>query len=86
MKISLLAIKLIQHFEGFEPQLYRDAAGYWTIGYGHLLREGEGFRRGITHAQATQLLRQDVRMAERAVSRLIGVPLSQSRWSVSRST
>ncbi len=80
MKLSFTGLRLIQHFEGFEPQLYRDAAGYWTIGYGHLVRERESFRNGITQAQATQLLQQDVRVAERAVSRLIKVPLTQSQF------
>lgn len=80
MKTSSTGLQLIQRFEGFEPQLYRDAAGYLTIGYGHLLREDESFRKGISQKQAEHLLQQDVRMAETAVQRLIREPLTQSQF------
>ena len=32
---------LILQFEGFSPTAYRCPAGWWTIGYGHVLRLGE---------------------------------------------
>ena len=57
-------------------------AGYPTIGYGHvvLAHEQDQFATGITPAQATELLRQDVRIAERAVLRLISVPLTDGQF------
>jgi Phage-related lysozyme (muraminidase) len=80
MKISSNGLELIQHFEGFEGEVYVDAAGYPTIGYGHLIKAGEDFSSGISHAQAVKLLKQDVGFAENAVKRLIRIPLSQSQF------
>jgi len=61
-------INLIKRFEGFEPEVYLDAAGLPTIGYGHLLRAGEA------------LLIKDVLSAETAVLRLIHVPLTDGQF------
>ena len=80
MKISDDGVRLIQRFEGFEGVVYDDAAGYATIGYGHLIRAGEDFSQGINRAAAELLLRQDIAIAERAVKRLVEVPLSQSQF------
>ena len=75
-------LDLIKHFEGFEPEVYLDAAGYPTIGYGHLIRKEEGdmYKYGITEAAAEALLAKDVWSAERAVLRLIKVPLSDGQF------
>lgn len=51
-----------------------------TIGYGHLVQSGECFKGGITEAQATELLRTDVAVAERAVQNNIFAPLSQNQY------
>lgn len=82
MQTSDRGISFIAQFEGFEPKIYKDAAGLPTIGYGHLLREGEEakFRNGISKAEAKNLLKSDVREAENAVNRLIDVPLTQSEF------
>lgn len=80
MKISANGLKLIQRFEGFEGEVYVDAAGYPTIGYGHLIKQGEDFSGGISYAQATRLLEQDVSFAERAVQRLIRISLTQPQF------
>ena len=80
MKTSQNGLTLIQKFEGFEGQVYIDAAGYPTIGYGHLIKAGEDFSRGISYAEATKLLAQDVEFAENAVARFIRTPLSQSQF------
>ena len=75
-------LALIKRFEGFSPTVYRDAAGLLTIGYGHLLRPGEAemFRHGISHEAAIALLIKDVQTAERAVLRLISVPLTNGQF------
>jgi lysozyme len=70
---------LIRRFEGFRAYPYRCAAGYDTIGFGHVLRAGETFPHGITHAEAEQLLRGDVAIAFAAVQRLLPVPLTQGQ-------
>lgn len=51
-----------------------------TIGYGHLIKQGENFRNGISEAKATELLRADIAIAERAVKNNITVPLSQNQY------
>lgn len=51
-----------------------------TIGYGHLVKPGEDFRGGITEDAATQLLRNDVAAAERAVQDNITAPITQNQY------
>ena len=80
MKVSQNGLALIQRFEGFEPQIYKDAAGYPTIGYGHLIRKGEDFSQGLTREEGKVLLQQDAAFAEAAVKRLIQIRLSQSQF------
>lgn len=62
--------------------LYICPAGYPTIGYGHVVmaHEQDQFALGITQAEATELLRKDVGIAERAVLRLISVPLTDGQF------
>jgi GH24 family phage-related lysozyme (muramidase) len=80
--ISKTGLDVIKRFEGFSPTVYICPAGYPTIGYGHLVKphERERFARGITAEQAETLLRQDVQTAERAVLRLITVPLTDGQF------
>jgi lysozyme len=75
-------IQLIKQFEGFEPKIYLDAAGYPTIGYGHLVRdyEREWFKNGISEAAGEALLIKDVLAAEQAVLRLVKVPLTDGQF------
>ncbi len=82
MKTSDAGINFIAQHEGFVPTIYNDAGGLPTIGFGHLLLEGEEykFRNGITREQGKELLKQDVAEAERAVTRLIDVPLTQNQF------
>ena len=80
--ITQAGIDLIKQFEGFSPTVYICPAGYPTIGYGHVVKtqEREQFADGITTEQAETLLRQDVQTAERAVLRLITVPLTDGQF------
>lgn len=73
---------MIKRFEGFSPTSYLCPAGYPTIGYGHvvLAYEKDRFAAGITPAEATEFLRKDVGIAERAVLRLISVPLTDGQF------
>ena len=75
-------LDLIKRFEGFSPTIYICPAGYPTIGYGHvvLAHERQEFAAGITQAKATDILRKDVGIAERAVLRLISVPLTDGQF------
>ena len=80
--MSKTGLDVIQRFEGFSPTVYICPAGYPTIGYGHVIKphERQQFARGITAEQAESLLRQDVQSGERAVLRLITVPLTDRQF------
>lgn len=81
-QITKQGLELIKRFEGFEPEVYLDAAGYPTIGYGHLIRKHEHdmFKNGISEPAAEALLAKDVVVAEKAVLRLIRVPLTDGQF------
>lgn len=51
---------LIRHREGFRAQAYNDVGGHPTIGYGHLIKDGESFPNGISEADAQTLMRRDI--------------------------
>lgn len=78
--ISQQGIDLIKKFEGFYPNTYICPAGYPTIGYGHLIKKDEKFSCPISKELAEEILKQDVQLAERAVLRLISVPLTQGQF------
>lgn len=65
--------------EGFSPHVYADVGGHRAIGYGHLLTPLDQ-RTHVTREQAFALLRRDVRVAERAVNRLVQVELNQNQF------
>lgn len=81
--MSIGGLDLLKRHESpegnFNATPYQDAAGNWTIGYGHKLREGESFD-AITEGQATELLAGDVREAEDAVNSLVSAPISQAQF------
>ena len=79
-QISDDGLKLIRGFESFQPKPYLCPAGWWTIGYGHVIRKGEDFTAGIDQDRASHLLADDVAVAERAVLRLIRVPLTNGQF------
>jgi lysozyme len=80
--ISQNGIALIKRFEGYSAKIYICAAGYPTIGYGHLVRgdEAQLFKHGITEAMAEALLIKDVLSAEKSVLRLIQAPLTDGQF------
>jgi len=79
MKFSAAGMHLLKKSEGFRAQVYLDAAGFPTIGYGHRLLHRDSFPNGIDEPQAANLLLSDVRDAEQAVQRLVKVPLTQGQ-------
>ncbi len=79
--VSENGLSLIKKFEGFSSTVYCCPAGYPTIGFGHVLRADEHFDGGIDKQQAELLLRCDVQIAERAVLRLINVPLTDGQFA-----
>lgn len=81
MKTTPQGIDFIKQFEGFRTMPYQDIAGLWTVGYGHLMKPGDGTVVGspITMGQATALLAKDLSTAETAVNNC-GVSLTQNEF------
>ncbi len=87
LQLSAAGAAFIGGFEGFRGQLYDDAAGHCTIGYGHLVHHGPcngsepaEFVAGITEPRAAELLQQDASAAAAAINRSVTVSLSQPQF------
>jgi lysozyme len=84
MNITDEGLDLIRRFEGFRTQAYRDAAGVWTIGYGHTSAAGSPKVKPamkITRKEAEVILARDVRMFASAISAHIRKPLTDGQFS-----
>ena len=68
MYITELAFQRIKEFEGCRLQAYQDAAGVWTIGYGHTYGVRPGDK--ISQQYADDLLKEDIEHAERQLMAL----------------
>lgn len=60
--------------EGMRLTVYRDVAGYPTVGIGHLVRPEDNLRVGdrITREQAMRFLKADLEIAEQSVANVVG--------------
>jgi GH24 family phage-related lysozyme (muramidase) len=69
--------------EGVRDVVYRDVAGYPTVGCGHLVTPSDGLKVGdsVNYDQILDFLDDDLREAEQAVVRLVGnLPLFQHEF------
>lgn len=82
MNLSGEGLALIKRFEGFSAKPYLCPGGHWTIGYGHVLKSLSQTETSLsmTQSEAGSLLLQDVVTAEKAVRRLLPVPLTQGQF------
>ncbi len=84
MKTSDQGIALIKEFESLRLAPYHDPIGLPTVGVGHLLSREKWADLSqwptITRGEADDLLRDDIRHHEMAVSRSITAPLSQGQF------
>jgi lysozyme len=78
-RVNERGIAIIKEFEGLKLKAYRCPAMVWTIGYGHTRTVRPEME--ITKAEAEQLLRDDLRIAEKAISRLVDVPLGDNQFA-----
>jgi len=78
MKLSENGTKLIKKYEGCRLKAYKCPRGVWTIGYGHTnnVRPNDV----ITQNEAEELFKQDVKVFENAVNRLVKVKLNQNQF------
>lgn len=83
MNISSAGLELLKRLEGLSPTWYADADGH-SIGYGHFGLETLAFPGeavpSLPENLATQLLAQDVAVAERAVSSAVRRALTQAQF------
>lgn len=89
MKISATGLNLVKQFEGCLKQTgdgtykpYVCPAGVLTIGWGHTNHHGRQFNENTrwTKAQCDTALAEDMAGFEKAVERLVKVPLSQNQF------
>lgn len=83
MVISDHGIEMIKEYEGCYLTAYQCAAGVWTIGYGTTEPiNGEPIQEGmtITQEEADRLLRENIKMYERAIRENTRVPLNQNHF------
>ncbi len=78
MKLSSLGQQFIKSFEKCRLVAYPDAVGVWTIGWGHT----GGVKKGdhCTQEQADAWFTSDVTVFERAVDRLVHLPVVQHQF------
>jgi GH24 family phage-related lysozyme (muramidase) len=69
--------------EGARRTVYRDVAGYPTVGVGHLVTSADHLQIGdrISRDRVLDFLEQDIRDAQQVVRRLVGtLPLTQNEY------
>lgn len=82
MKTSEQGKALIKQYESCSLTPYLCPAGYWTIGWGHVITPADAkkFASGISQSTADALFRLDLYNAEKSVLSLSKVPLSQGQF------
>lgn len=78
-RVCEAGIKLIKEYEGLRLKAYRCPGQVWTIGYGHTRTVHQNMQISLTEAE--QLLIDDLAIVERALSRLVKVPLSDNQFA-----
>lgn len=83
MAVNKETLELIKSFEGLELIAYYDPVGVLTIGYGHTNAAGPpkivpGMR--ITTQEASDILMNDLKKYEAAVSKYVKIPLNQNQY------
>ena len=81
--ITPQAMKFIEQREGRRLDAYRDSAGYWTIGVGHLVTKDKNAPRppSITHAEADELFRQDLEPTAGTVEHAVTVSITDNQFA-----
>jgi lysozyme len=80
LKVSDAMKETLVEEEGARDVVYRDVAGYATVGVGHLVTPEDNLRVGdrVSEEQILDFLEEDLAAAEAAVARLVGtLPINQ---------
>jgi len=80
--ISRSGLDKIKAHEALRLRPYKDQAGKWTIGYGHLIlpHETNLLTGQITESQALELLKNDLAIAEKAVNNMVTVSITGNQY------
>lgn len=78
--ISDSGLQFLKQQEGFRPDVYKDATGNDTVGFGHMLTDDEDFTWGITEEAAEDLLRKDLLRFEEAIVNYIKAQLNDNQF------
>ena len=78
METSAEGLEFVKRHEGCRLEVYKDATGHATIGYGHLITEPERLTT-ITQSDADKLLAADLKRFEAVVSQLQSERAAHSR-------
>lgn len=78
--ISSTGIQKLKEDEGVRRSAYKDVAGYWTTGVGHLIKSNEQYliTKTLTDQEVTDLLRSDLADVITAINKRLTVPVSQN--------
>jgi len=90
--ITSLGINLVKYLEGAirdndnNHVIYKDEAGYWTIGYGHKVIATDPYYpntniKTISETEAVNLLANDMEKAANSVRNYVTVPLSEGQFN-----
>lgn len=80
MRISQHGLEFIEKWEGKEYDKYLDSVGLWTVGIGHLIKQGEVFSYTLTDEECYDLLRKDLIPVETALHKWVKVPTNQNQY------
>lgn len=80
MRLNKKGLDLIKESEDISLTPYLDIGGRPTIGWGHLIKEGESFT-AITEHEANLLLIDDVAHAESIVNQAVKVEITQNMFN-----
>lgn len=79
LQTSPNGLTLIKNFESYSPKAYVCPAGKNTIGYGHVIKQGEMFTE-VSMVQAENLLKSDLRWVESAINKCLNIEVRQSEF------
>lgn len=76
--VNHTAVQIIKEEETLQLKAY-ELGGYWQIGYGHLMLEGE--KDVVTEKEAETLLVKDLAWCEGAIQRYVTLPVTLNEFS-----
>ena len=85
MKINQAGLDLVKTYEGFRSDIYICSGNRKTYGYGSTRgfdgKRLTGNENPISREDAEKLLKRDLQSAEKAIHRMVKVPLSENQFN-----